>query len=367
LKKNSPLKSIVFLIPDIHFGGGGERVAINLANYFNKIGYKVEILSLMRQGFDNIYHINNNISINYLGLEFDKGKNFINKFKSFLVVRKYFRSYTNPIIAMGIGNYPSLLLSSLPKSEIVKTIGCQHLAYSGIKGIWAILRHLFFCRLDRVISLTNYDLPKYQKINNQTVVIPNALSIYPDKSSELTNKQLLFVGRMVYEKGYDLLLEIIKRVKERQPDWTFRIIGDGPLREVITNKIELLGLRKTISILASTNQIENEFLNSSIFLMTSRTEGLPMVLIEAQSCGLPAICFDCETGPSEIIDDQINGFLIECYDLQAMTEKILLLCQDKELRIQMGKNARKSIMKFAPESVHKKWKVLFEDLSAVPE
>jgi len=97
--------------------------------------------------------------------------------------------------------------------------------------------------------------------------------------------------------------------------------------------------------------------------MTSRTEGLPMVLLEAQGCGLPIVSFDCETGPSDIISDNTNGFLIDCYDTDKMVKKISLLCADYDLRLKFGQQALENVEKFRPESINSKWEDLFRKLS----
>jgi glycosyltransferase involved in cell wall biosynthesis len=168
---------------------------------------------------------------------------------------------------------------------------------------------------------------------------------------------------MVYEKGYDFLLEVIKKISISHSDWEFRIIGDGPLENKILKQIELSGFKEKISLISSTKFILEEYLNASIFLMTSRKEGLPMVLLEAQVCGLPIVSFDCETGPSDIVVDNANGFLIDCFDIEKMVQKISLLCYDYDLRVKFGKDAVENVKKFSPEAINSKWEKLFEELS----
>jgi len=251
-------------------------------------------------------------------------------------------------------------LSFLPKWENIKTIGCQHLAYSGVRNIWAVLRKVLFHRLDSVVSLTNQDLSKFQKLNQNTVVIPNSIELILEQTAMLTNKRILFIGRMVPDKGYDILVTVLKKVSEVHSDWNFRIIGDGPLKNRVLREIERSGLKKKISILPTTNLIMDEYLNSSIYLMTSRTEGLPMVLLEAQAYGLPIVSFNCETGPSDIVVDHENGFLIDCFDIENMVQKISLLCSDYDLRAKFGKNAVENVKKFRPEVINSKWEELFQ-------
>jgi len=362
LQQVNPLPNIVFLVHDIHYGGGGERVAINLANYFERKGYKVNIVSLSPAKTTNIYSANNEIGLIYLDIDFTIGSNTVKKVISIFKVHSHFREYKSNTIILGIGNYPSLLLCFLPKWKNIKTIGCQHLAYSGVKNIWAVLRKVLFHRLDCVVSLTNQDLLKFKKLNQNTIVIPNSIELFLNQRAILKNKQILFIGRMVPDKGYDFLVEVLKKVSEIHDDWGFRIVGDGPLKNRILQEIERSGLEEKISLLPATNLIINEYLNSSIYLMTSRTEGLPMVLLEAQACGLPIVSFNCETGPSDIVVDHENGFLIDCFDIENMVQKISLLCSDYDLRAKFGKKAVENVKKFQPEIINSKWEELFQKI-----
>lgn len=363
MKQVSQPLNIVFLVHDIHYGGGGERVTTNLANYFVENGYNVKIVSVSPSNTTNIYAINKRIGIEHLDINFNTGSNIIKKIFSIFKVNTHFKNYKGKTIILGIGNYPSLLLSFLPKRKHIKTIGCQHLAYSGIKNIWAILRMFLFRRLDYVVSLTKSDLSKFKKVNKNSIVIPNSNLLISEQTARLKNKRILFIGRMVPDKGYDILLKVLKKVNEVHADWDFRIIGDGPLKNKILKEIELSGIKEKISWLPATELIIEEYLNSSIYLMTSRTEGLPMVLLEAQACGLPIVSFNCETGPAEIVIDNENGFLIDCFDIEKMVQKICLLCSDYDLRTKFGKNAVENVKKFSPEAINSKWETLFRKIS----
>ena len=355
-------RSVIFLVADLHLGGGGERVVANLSNNLTEKNYKVTILSVGKRKPALPFEFNKKITIEYLGTDLDSSVKWLHKIISLTRLRNYIKKLNEKSIVLGVGNYPSLLLSMNGKSRMVKTIGCQHLAYNGIHHIWAMLRRLFFDNLDAIVVLTEKDKPRYQSLNKQVVTIPNSFSFYPEQTAALVNTQLLTIGRMVPEKGFDKLIQVAGKVIQRCPHWKFKIIGDGPMYHTVREQIAHAGLQSNIEIAPRSENVLNEYLESSIMVMTSKTEGLPMVLIEAQACGLPAVSFDCETGPSDIIVDNRTGFLVEQDDIETMADKIILLIEDNELRKKMGQEAHHRIVKFAPESVLAQWESLFSDL-----
>lgn len=353
---------IQFLIHDIHLGGGGERATIELANRLDKNGYEVIILSLSQRKADNLYIISPHIDVEYLNIDFHSGYNLFNKIDSILRIRKHFSGCASKTILFGVGNYPSLLLCFLPKSETLKTVGRQHLAYSGIKNIWAILRWLLFHRLDKVVSESEYDLSSFRKLNRNTVCIHNSSSFFPERIASLTNKRILLIGRMVPDKGYDTLFKVISIFRTVHPDWEFRVIGDGPLRPKVEKTIASMKLRDQVSLLPSTKTILQEYLDASVYLMTSNREGFPLVLLEAQACGLPIVAFDCETGPAEIVHHGEDGFLVEPGDVNTMADRLLELASDFDKRKAFGSRARENAKRFLPENIYKQWDELFHDL-----
>lgn len=354
--------NITFLVHDIHFGGGGERATINMANHFAEKRDSVTIVSVSTRKIGNIFAIDERVRIEYLNIDLYSGIKLVRKFQSVFATRKYFSQITVQIFLLGIGTYPTLLAALLPRRDNLIKIGCQHSSYASVKHLWLIMRWLFFRRLNWVVSLTNYDVPKFQKLNKNICVIPNSVSFFPNQPSELQNKTILSIGRIDYPKGYDLLLEVFSRFCINDKDWKLRIIGDGPLQLTLLNLIAQKGLNERISIIPWSNTIVEEYLNTSVYLMTSRTEGLPMVLLEAQACGLPIISFNCETGPSEIINDGIDGYLIDNFNIDEMSNKLSLLCSNFNKRKEFGRNARKNVAKFFPEQVFIKWEALFIQL-----
>jgi amylovoran biosynthesis glycosyltransferase AmsD len=354
---------ITFLVHDIHFGGGGERVTVNMANHFADKGNEVTIVSLTTRKNENIFNIDSRVNIDYLNIKLYSGLKIIRKIESYFAVKRFFHKVNCQTFLLGIGNYPTLLATLLPTNEQLIKIGCQHGSYASVKHMWVILRWLLFRKLNAIVSLTEYDVPKLRKLNKNVWVIPNSITFYPDKPAELKNRIILSVGRIDFPKGYDLLIEMFGRFCLINKDWKLRIIGDGPLKETIRRIISDKKLTERVSIIASSNKIIEEYLNASVYLMTSRTEGLPMVLLEAQGCGLPIISFNCETGPSDIINNGIDGYLIDNYDIDKMNHKLTELCSDSNRRREFGQNARKNAEKYFPEKVFFKWEALFANFN----
>ena len=353
---------LVFLIHDIYYVGGTERVVVNMANDLVEKGYQVTILSLSRFRPSNIFTIDSRVVIDFLNFNFENVFNIPQKIISILRVGFYFRKYTSQTVVLGIGIYPSLILALMPKKSNIKTIGCQHISFAFHKHVWSFLRKISFHRLDAVVSLTEQDLPKLKKLNQNTFVIPNSVSFFPHEPAKLENKIILTIGRMVYNKGYDFLLDIFEKLTHSHPDWTLRIIGEGQLKESIILRVEASGLKDRVEILPPTNLIMSQYLQASVYLMTSRTEGLPMVLLEAQACGLPIVSFNCETGPSDIISNGKDGYLVDCFNVDEMAEKLAVLCSYPDKRKEFGVNGRENIKRFLPEEITNKWEMLFRKI-----
>lgn len=358
------------MVHDVHFGGGIERVTTNMANYFAANNHQVSIVSISSPKTANIFTFDKRVDIKYLNADVELNSNLnswvkvFHKIISVFAARSYFKKVKNKTFVLGMGTYPALLTALLPQSDSLVKIGCQHGSYASAKSLWFILRWFIFRRLDQVVSLTNYDTVKLKKLNKNVCVIPNSIQLFPDQPADLQNKIILSVGRMDYLKGYDLLLDVFSHFCHTNKDWKLRIIGDGPLRETIGRQIVQKGLADRVSILPVSNVIIEEYLNASVYLMTSRSEGLPMVLLEAQACGLPIISFNCETGPADIINNEKDGYLINDYDIPEMSSRLSELCGDVKKRKEFGQSARENVVKFFPQFVYNKWEMLFSQLQS---
>lgn len=193
-------------------------------------------------------------------------------------------------------------------------------------------------------------------------IIPNSLSFKCNGKYNCDSKQIIAVGRLEMQKGFDILIEIAKKTQKLIPDWKFVIYGEGSEKDNLLRKIKNNELGGYVEIKPSVIDVEKILLNSSIYVMTSRFEGLPMVLIEAKECGLPEISFDCKEGPSEIIEDGVDGYIIPVNDNEMFIEKLVMLAKDKEKRVNFSEHSKINAKRFSSTNVSNLWKEMLEQV-----
>jgi glycosyltransferase involved in cell wall biosynthesis len=211
---------------------------------------------------------------------------------------------------------------------------------------------------DKFIVLTE-DNKKEWKLKN-IEVIPNPLSFFPKESSTLTEKIVLAVGKQSYQKGYDRLLESWKIVQEKFPDWQLHIYGTIHPQNIYKNQANQLKIEDSVKFFPPNKNIQEIYLKSSIYVMSSRFEGFGMVLIEAMACGVPCISFDCPYGPANIITNSKDGFIVENNNIKIFAEKIIELISKEDKRYLFGKNAKENVKKYNLNEITFKWNILFQ-------
>ena len=223
-----------------------------------------------------------------------------------------------------------------------------------------MLRHVK--RLHKFVVLTDDDRQSWPELNN-VVTIPDMLSFEPKLISPMTEKRILAVGRYCYQKGFDLLLEAWASIQQKTPDWRLDIYGDGDRRPYQQLIDELKIDRSRCSLNSRTSDIEREYANSSMFVLSSRFEGFGLVIVEAMACGLPVVSFDCKFGPGSIIMDEEDGLLVEKGNVKNLSDAMLRLASDNDLRLKLARNAKQSVSRFSKENVAKMWQDLFDSIA----
>lgn len=166
---------------------------------------------------------------------------------------------------------------------------------------------------------------------------------------------LITVGSLNKRKGTDIIAQVIPAVLCRYRDWKWYFLGDGEYKSILQETMSRYQLKGRLILKGNVNNVRDYLQRAAICIMPSRLEGLPMCLLEAKSCQLPCIAFDIRTGPSEIIQDGVNGFLVPPFDLELMVKKIGLLIENEDLRNQFAKNMIIGMEKFRLDSVLKEW------------
>lgn len=214
---------------------------------------------------------------------------------------------------------------------------------------------------DAIVTLTNGDAKDWN--TKKISVIPNIVNIKNTAYSQLTNKTAIFAGRFTYQKGLDRMLKAWKLVVNKRSDWKLKLVGEGEQKEQFIRQCKELGIENNVIFAEATKDIVKEYIDSSMFLFTSRFEGFGLVLVEAMQCGVPCVSFDCPYGPSDIIDDGINGYLIENGNVEKFADAVLILIENDDLRMQMGKAAIEKSRQYLPENIMPQWIKLYNSLT----
>ncbi|MDD5037249.1 MAG: glycosyltransferase family 4 protein, partial [Methylococcaceae bacterium] len=318
----------------------------------------------------SFFKLDPRVKLEFLGMSGDQGRSwrkFVWIARAVSRLRKIFQR-DGTEIAIGVWtDYASLLpLAATPK---LRTIACEHIAFEDCTGFWRWARKFAYPRCNAVVSLTAADAEHYAKMNPKTAVIPNAVSFFPQTPSDLSAKRILTIGHFINRKGFDRLLWAFKYLADRFPDWKVQIVSGGSNSHIdqgffdhVMRLIDTLELKGRVEILPTRRNVTPFYMGASIYAMTSYREGLPMVLLEAKAFGLPVVSFDCPTGPREIVQHNVDGFLIES-DIELFAQALEDLMADAELRKEYGCAARQDVEKrFSSSSIKAMWYKLFQEL-----
>ena len=364
---------IGIVIDNVYQVGGVERVASLLCRMFSEnLQHEVTLFSTFTRPGEGLpaFKYSDQIRIVHLSENIDKNSWLVtNSFsqKTFLKyavlsqLKKQLKNHPQDILISTVCWCNCFLPFFKGKA---KNIACEHVSFEAIPLLYRWASRLFFRFSDAAVFLTQGNAEKYTFMPaEKRFVIPNALSFMPEKSSDCTAKRIISLTRFSHEKGNDILLEIAARLKNLIPDWHIDVFGAGSEEAELKKHAQKLNLDDFLTFNAPTANAAEELLTSSIYLLYSRSEGLPMALLEAQSCGLPAVSFACGYGPGAIITNNVDGFLIAPGNIDDYVQAVVTLAHDDELRKKFGATARLNSQRFTPERIAAMWKDLFEKLS----
>ena len=270
-----------------------------------------------------------------------------------------------------MGFQVSLLVILMTFGKRCKYIFCDHEA---LLSRWnekkiTLIRYLTALLSNKIVTLTRKNaldyISKFKLSNKKVTYIYNSIDdkiLKNVREYDTQSKIILSVGRFSPEKQYNVLVEIADSVLKRYLDWKWYIYGDGETFPEIQNKIRLLGLEERIILKGEASDVSKIYAQAAMFVLTSQREGLPLVLLEAKANHLPCISFDIISGPGEIIQDNIDGFLIKPYEKEEMIKAIETLINNKSLRIKMSKSTGNNLEKFSNKTIMEKWETLINTI-----
>lgn len=385
-----PLK-IVYLIDYIYAPGGMERMLVNKANAFADSGLEVSIITCVPQNKTSFFTLDHRVEVYDTGIPYDRLKEMNGLRKAFEYKRlnrlhkkkvAHYLAIIKADVAISMHKGERRFLTSLKdgSKKILEihydkgaaTLGHNRFRWSNLLRAGIFIRSLILgksfaevaeqdmiARYDKFVVLTHEDSRQWGDLKNIDV-IPNFL-IVDTYISDCSAKRIIAVGRLNVVKGYDMLIEMWAKVDRRE--WKLDVYGDGELRDELQRMVDEKGLNDSLTLHHSTNEIMKHYGESSLFLLTSRSEGFPMVLLEAMASGLPAVAFACKCGPRDMITDGESGFIVDKVgDIDTMAARVELLMNDNTMRREMGVSAKENMLKYSKDTVVKQWIDLFKQL-----
>ena len=379
---------IAYITPQLYTADGVARVLTMKANYFaEKFSYDITIILTEGKNKPLFYQLSDKIHVINLDLNFEDlwHQPFLKKVIIYLKKqRKYKQLLTKELMRIKPDITVSLLRREINFINDIKDgsikIGEMHVLRSHYRNFEKndtnFIKEVFskfwmhrligkLKRLERMIVLTEKDCTAWTELDN-VISIPNPLPFMPKDISPLTEKRVIAVGRYYQEKGFDLLLESWAKIYKTHPEWRLEIYGDGD-KDNYEEIRDTLGIPANCCILnGRTNNIEQEYLNSSIYVCSSRFEGFGMVIIEAMACGLAVVSFDCPWGPSSILAHNEDGILVEDGNTEHLADAIASLMDNPYKLKTLAEKAIVNVQRFQMDKIANQWKELFDSLIIQP-
>jgi glycosyltransferase involved in cell wall biosynthesis len=354
--------------------GGAERVTANLANEWASRGREVVIATLTSTEGD-FYELDGGVRRVALNLEAasrTKVAGMLQNIRRLLAVRRVMRT-EKPDVVIGVMTVPSILaiIAGIGLDLSVIATEHNHPPMLPVGALWDCLRRWTFRHASAVIALTGETaawLEKHCKCPNVSV-IPNPVfvptagaepELLPQDIVAADDRLLLAVGRLVPQKGFDLLIKAFAKIHATTPQWKLVILGEGPQREALQAIARECGVEGTIEMPGKAGNIGDWYERADLYVLSSRFEGFSLTLAEAMASGCPAVSYDCDVGPRDIVRHDIDGVLVsEVGSETALADALLDVMTDERRRLRMAANAGDVANRFAPARIIAQWNDLF--------
>lgn len=352
---------IAILCSRLDLPGGIERAIVNTANLFAKKNNPVTLI-ILDETANSFYDIYPSIKVIQQNLSFGitpEGNILSRKIKllsDVVQLRKLIKKIKADILLSS--EYPFSVAAVLARpNNKLKIYSWEHHHHAWLQKnkFWAFLCQQAYPKLNGIICLNQKEAGFYAS-TAKTFIIPNFVQNEIVKTSSCTHKLILSIGWLIPRKGIDMMLIAAKNILSKFPGWHWKLIGEGELQSTVEDFVKNENLEGRFILQAPKNEsISDEYANASVFVLSSRFEAFPMVLLEAMQAGLPCVSFDCPSGPAEIIAQNKDGLLVEKENTVELSNAIQQLIKNDEQRIRMGENAAKNIQRFSADAVYKIW------------
>lgn len=347
--------------------GGAQRVISVVSSKLAELGHDVSLILYARN--EKEYPLSDKVKIYSLGNSFEEYSK-LSEFKRVKMLRVLLKQI-KPEAAVGFleGGYGLYLSSFGMKFPKVASARIDPVHILSAKGLRSKINLRWFASANAVVLQTNGQLERAGNVKwkNKTVIanpVSQSALEYPEHDYAMSCKRVVMAGRLDEQKNYKMAIEAIKTVRESYSDVTLDIFGKGGYESEIRSFIDSNGLSDCVTLKGWTQKTTDEYARSDIYLMTSNYEGMPNALMEAMAVGLPCISTDCPTGPSDLIQDGVNGYLVPMGDSKVLADRIQkIISMEPSERQRLGLAAHNTMKEYFNESViAKKWEELFIQL-----
>ena len=341
--------------------GGAERVVVNLAAGFSQS--KLDVIVVTTDGeVPDYFTLSNDVKRLSL-LNWKKIRNPIKK--NWCLMRELRETFKQQepdyiISFVHMVNLRALLAHIGLNSKLIITEHTSPLK-APLAMQWRIIRRILYPLCDKLICVSGGVADSFDWIKKRSVIY-NPIPTFSKSRSKKPTRVIGAVGRLHHAKGFDILIETFAMVAKKRPDWQLEIYGDGEERAKLESLVQQHNLNRCVAIKGFVSDVTNAYQSMDIFVLSSRYEGMGLVLAEAQSLGVPCISFDCPSGPSEIIVDNVNGLLIENGDKEKLALSMIQLIDSPKDRKRLSSNGQASARRFQINSVIEEWLNLFNSL-----
>ena len=370
MKKDQTAKHIAFYIGSLS-KGGAERVFVNLADFFRCEGYRVTMVTQYRYPDEEEYDLPQGIKRVLSDLtpeELDSGR-IVNLYRRIHKLHRIWKTEKPDMVLSCIGknNFMAIVTTMFTKTKpVVSVVGEAREEYPG--RLMRMLANLLFPFAAGIVLQT--ERSKYffnNKIKEQAVVLPNSLN--PDfvkpRYEGKRDTRIVSVGRLDANKNHEMMIRAFAALKDKYPEYTLTIYGEGELRQFLEDLIQQLDISQRVFLPGVIPNVAEQIERAALFLMTSYSEGVSNALIEALASGLPVISTDVPSGGTvELIADGMNGLIIPVGDRQALEQAMDKLLGDVAYAERLGREAAKIQQRLAPERVNRLWKQYFDEIIA---